>query len=97
MDGELAVIDATNKDFNLIKLIDLGIGYEHAPCIISENDGVIYVGSRRGIITAVDAETYNILWQETVGSSEVNGIDTDPYTGDVYLSLIEGKIIRIVK
>ena len=50
-----------------------------------------------GIITAVDAETYNILWQETVGSSEVNGIDTDPYTGDVYLSLIEGKIIKIVK
>lgn len=97
MDGELAVVDATKKDFNLIKLIDLGIGYEHAPCIISEKDGVIYVGSRRGIITAVDAETYNILWQETVGSSEVNGIDTDPYTGDVYLSLIEGKIIKIVK
>lgn len=97
MDGELAVVDSTSDAFNLIKLVDLGLGYEHAPCIVAENKGVIYVGSRRGIITAVDADTYEVLWQETIGSSEVNGIDIDQFTSDIYVSLIEGRIAKIVK
>lgn len=95
MDGELAVVDAASDEFKLIKLIDLKIGYEHAPCIVLEKNGIVYVGSRRGIITAVDAKTYDILWQITVGSSEINGFDVDPYTGKVYVSLIEGTIFRL--
>ena len=95
MDGELAVVDAASDEFKLIKLIDLKIGYEHAPCIVLEKNGIVYVGSRRGIITAVDAKTYDILWQITVGSSEINGFDVDPYTRNVYVSLIEGTIFRL--
>ncbi len=95
MDGELAVVDAASDEFKLIKLIDLKIGYEHAPCIVLEKNGIVYVGSRRGIITAIDAKTYDILWQITVGSSEINGFDVDPYTGKVYVSLIEGTIFRL--
>ena len=95
MDGELAIVDATTPEFHLIKLVDLKIGYEHAPCIVAEKNGVIYIGSRRGIVTAVDAKTFAIKWQITIGSSEVNGIDIDPYTGKVYVSLIEGTIFNL--
>lgn len=95
MDGELAVIDATDAGFKMLKLIDLKLGYEHAPCIIAEKNGIIFVGSRRGILTAVDADTYDILWQESIGSSEINGIDIDPTTGNVFVSLIEGKVFMI--
>ena len=95
MDGELAVIDATDSDFKMLKLIDLKLGYEHAPCIIAEKNGIIFVGSRRGILTAVDADTYDILWQESIGSSEINGIDIDPTTGNVFVSLIEGNVFMI--
>ncbi len=97
MDGELAVIDATVPEFKEIALVDLGLGYEHAPCIIAEVDGVIYLGSRRGIITAVSAPTLEVLWQKAVGVSEINGIDVDPATGSVWASLIEGKVVRIDK
>lgn len=95
MDGELAIVDATSEEFSLIKVVNLNLGYEHAPCITAEQNGRIYLGSRRGIITAVDANTYNIVYQIEIGSSEVNGIDIDPYTGDVYVSLIEGTIFRL--
>ena len=97
MDGELAVIDATVPEFKEVAIVDLGLGYEHAPCVIEEVDDVIYLGSRRGIITAVSAPTLEVLWQKEVGVSEVNGIDVDPATGSVWASLIEGKVVRIDK
>lgn len=95
MDGELVAVDTKSDDFNELWLVDMGIGYEHAPCIVVEKDGVVYAGSRQGIITAVNPFEQKVLWSVPVGVSEVNGIDIDPYTGDVYASLIEGTIVKI--
>lgn len=97
MDGELVAVDITAPEFKELWTLDMGLGYEHAPCIIAESDGVVYAGSRRGIVTAVDPVTPKVLWSSQVGVSEVNGIDIDPYTGDVYVSLIEGSIFKINK
>lgn len=97
MDGELVAIDATVPDFKEAWLVDMGLGYEHAPCMVVEQDGVVYAGSRRGIVTAVDPVAQKVLWSLPLGVSEVNGIDVDPTTGDVYVSLIEGTIFRIAR
>lgn len=97
MDGELVAVDALAPDFRELWTVDMGLGYEHAPCIVLEKDGVVYAGSRRGIVTAVDPEARKVLWQLPLGVSEVNGIDLDPTTGDVYVSLVEGTIFRISK
>ena len=97
MDGELVIVDTTTPEFNEIACVDMNLGYEHAPCIVAEQDGIIYAGSRRGIISAVDANSNKLLWNIPVGVSEVNGIDIDPETGDVYCSLIEGTIFKISK
>ncbi len=97
MDGELVIVDLTSPDFNEIACVDLKLGYEHAPCIVAESDGIIYAGSRSGKIAAVDAASLEHLWTIPVGVSEVNGIDIDPATGDVFISLIEGTIFHIKK
>ncbi len=97
MDGELVAVDATSPTFKELWTVDMGLGYEHAPCIVLERDGVVYAGSRRGLVTAVDPVAKKVLWQLPLGSSEVNGFDIDPTTGDIYLSLIEGTIFRIHK
>lgn len=97
MDGELVAVDTTTPDFHELWTVDMGLGYEHAPCIVAEKDGVVYAGSRRGIVTAVDPVAQNVLWCIPLGVSEVNGIDIDPTTGDIYLSLIEGSIWSIHK
>ena len=75
---------------------DLGIGYDHAPCPILVSDGVAYVGSRRGVICAVDAATGRLLWSFPAGTSEVNGFAIAP-DGTVYATLIEGTVWRINK
>lgn len=97
MDGELVAVDATSPNFKELWTVDLGLGYDHAPCIVVEHDGVVYAGSRRGILVAVDPAEQRVLWSLPLGKSEVNGLDIDPTTGDLWLSLIEGAIFRLHK
>lgn len=96
MDGELVCVDATSPTFKKLWATDMGLGYEHAPCIVLEQDGVIYAGSRRGLVTALDASTGSVIWQLPLGESEINGFDVAP-DGSVWTSLIEGSIFRIAK
>lgn len=97
MDGELVALDATSPIFRELWMLDLGLGYEHAPCIIVEKDGFIYAGSRRGVVTIAMNDGSGLVASLPLGVSEVNGIDIDPHTGDIYVSLIEGSIFRISK
>ncbi|MDE6277139.1 MAG: PQQ-binding-like beta-propeller repeat protein [Muribaculaceae bacterium] len=95
MDGELVAVDATSPDFRELWTVDMGLGYEHAPCVVVEKDGVVYAGSRRGHVVMVDPASQKVLADLPLGVSEVNGIDIDPTTGDVYVSLIEGSVWKI--
>lgn len=95
MDGELVAVDLTTPEFSEKWIVDMGIGYDHAPCIVAERDGIIYAGSRRGILTAINASDHTTLYSYPIGVSEINGIDIDPYTGDIWVSLIEGTIWHI--
>ena len=96
MDGEIVCASTESNTFKELWLTDAGLGYEHAPCIVLEHDGVVYAGSRRGIIAALDANTTQLLWRKQVGASEINGFEVDN-KGDVYVSLVEGSIWRISK
>ena len=93
MDGELVAMSTGDK-YELLWKVDLGFGYEHAPCIVLEHDGFIYCGSRRGMLAVVDATTHQLVFTSQLGSSEFNGFEVDE-NGDVYCSLIEGTIWRI--
>lgn len=95
MDGELVAVDATTREFKELWIVDMGLGYEHAPCIVAEDrNGMIYAGSRRGLVVKVNPETKEI-YTYYLGKSEINGIDVDPVTGNINVSLIEGTIYTI--
>ncbi len=95
MDGTLVAM-STGERYELLWTVDLGFGYEHAPCIVLEHDGFIYCGSRRGMLAVVDAATHQLVFTSKLGSSEFNGFEVDN-NGDIYCSLIEGTIFRIEK
>ena len=94
MDGELVAM-STGDRYQLLWKVDLGFGYEHAPCIVLEHDGHIFCGSRRGMLAVVDASTHQLEFTYRLGTSEVNGFEVDTSTGDIYCSLIEGTVWRI--
>ncbi|MBQ2838189.1 MAG: PQQ-binding-like beta-propeller repeat protein [Muribaculaceae bacterium] len=97
MDGELVAVDATTSEFKKLWVVDLKLGYEHAPCIVAEKDGIVYAGSRRGLVVAVNPKTQSVIKTFFLGKSETNGIDIDPTSGNVYTSLIEGTIFKLNK
>ena len=94
MDGELVAM-STGDRYQMLWKVDLGFGYEHAPCIVLEHNGYIYCGSRRGMLAVVNAVSHQLEFTYRLGSSEVNGFEVDPASGDIYCSLIEGTIWRI--
>ena len=94
MDGTLVAM-STGDHYKMLWQVDLGFGYEHAPCIVLEHNGYIYCGSRRGMLAVVNTSTRQLEFTYRLGTSEVNGFELDPATGDIYCSLIEGTIWRI--
>ena len=94
MDGELVAAETGKPEFTLKWRCDLKFGYDHSPCPVLEADGVIYVGSRNGVIAAVDAVNGTLLWRFRGGDSAVNDFTRGP-DGSVYATLIEGKLYRI--
>lgn len=95
MDGTIVAMDTQSNDYHQLWDTDCGYGYEHAPCIVLEKDGYIYAGSRHGTLAVLEAATGKLLFNYSMGNSEVNGFEIDPTTGDIYCSLIEGTIWRI--
>ena len=93
MDGTLVAMSTGDK-YEFLWSVDLGFGYEHAPCIVLEHDGYIYCGSRRGMLAVVNAATHQLEFTYRLGTSEVNGFEVDD-AGTIYCSLIEGTIYRI--
>ena len=93
MDGTLVAMSTGDK-YQFLWEVDLGFGYEHAPCIILERYGHIYCGSRRGMLAVVNATTHELEFTCRLGTSEVNGFEYDN-EGNIYCSLIEGTIWRI--
>ena len=93
MDGTLVAM-STGDMYQLLWTVDLGFGYEHAPCIVLEHAGYIYCGSRRGMLAVVNAVTHELEFTYQLGTSEVNGFEVDD-RGDIYCSLIEGASWRI--
>ena len=96
MDGELVAMSTQGDHYRMLWKADAGFGYEHAPCIVLEHRRRVLLGSRRGVLAVFDADTHERVFTYKMGSSEVNGFEVDIATGDVYCSLIEGTIFRIV-
>ncbi|MBL7768063.1 MAG: PQQ-binding-like beta-propeller repeat protein [Flavipsychrobacter sp.] len=68
-----------------------GFGYEHNPCPITVSKGILYAGTKNGMIIALEEKTGKLLWKYKLGNSSINGIRPD-IKGGIWVSLIEGSI-----
>ena len=94
MDGQLVAVNTESDTPAVDFVVDAGFGYEHTPCIIVEKNEIIFMGSRKGVLAAIDAKTFQLLWRYQLGSSALNGFEIGK-DGSVYASLIEGSIWKI--
>jgi outer membrane protein assembly factor BamB/Icc-related predicted phosphoesterase len=53
---------------------NVGFGYEHAPSMPLEKEGVVYGSTKEGLIFALEAKTGKVLWKHKIGNSLINTV-----------------------
>ena len=51
---------------------DAGIGYEHAPCMLPERDGIVFGSTNDGVSFALEGLTGRLMWRHKTGNSLMN-------------------------
>lgn len=96
MNDTLIAVPTTGNTFGIRWETNAGFGYEHNPCPITENNGIVYAGTRNGLFIATDAVTGKLLREHKAGNSSINKITADR-EGNIWISLIEGTIYQYKK
>ena len=53
---------------------NVGFGYEHAPSMPQEKEGVMYGSTKEGLIFALNAQTGEVIWKHKIGNSLINTV-----------------------
>lgn len=53
---------------------NVGFGYEHAPSMPIEKDGVVFGSTKGGLIFALEPQTGRVLWKHKVGNSLISTV-----------------------
>ncbi len=53
---------------------NVGFGYEHAPSMQMEKDGIVFSSTKEGLIFALEASTGQVLWKHKIGNSLINTV-----------------------
>ncbi|WP_295129227.1 PQQ-binding-like beta-propeller repeat protein [uncultured Chitinophaga sp.] len=96
MEDTVIAVSTTAPDFQLLWYTDAKYGYEHNPCPLLESNGVLYAGTKNGLLIAIDVKTHALKWVHKAGNSSINKITADK-AGDIWISLIEGKVMKVGK
>lgn len=94
MDGNLIGVKSDDNQGVVSWKASMNTGYDIAPGVIKEKEGIIFVPTDKGIIYAVNRSDGSLLWSHRISSCLVNGIV--PGNGrTVYCSAMDGIIVRL--
>jgi len=96
MNDTIIAVSTEGDSFRLLWESNAGFGYEHNPCPITESNGVVYAGTKNGLLVALDGVTGKVLRKHRPGNSSINGIVADK-DGNIWISLIEGSLFQYKK
>lgn len=73
-DGKLCGISTTANGMQIVFSVNLQLGYDICATSIVESNGVIYVPSNSGIVSAVDRQLHKLLWKHKVSNCNITAI-----------------------
>ncbi|WP_321519725.1 PQQ-binding-like beta-propeller repeat protein [uncultured Bacteroides sp.] len=77
---------------------NVGFGYEHAPSMLVEKDGVVFGSTKSGLAFALDALSGKLLWKHKIGNSLISTVVPLNSTECVFTSTSgEVGILRVQK
>jgi outer membrane protein assembly factor BamB len=71
-----------------------GFGYEHVPSMLIEKDGLVFFGTKSGVVYCIDPLSQKIVWAYKIDNSMVNTVKVlDKST--VVATTMDGKIVLL--
>lgn len=75
--------------------MNCGFGYEHVPSMLIEKDGVVFFGTKSGVVYALHPKTQKVLWKYKVDNSMVNTVKV--VSGkEVIVSTMDGRVVDLI-
>ncbi|SMO41691.1 PQQ-like domain-containing protein [Saccharicrinis carchari] len=74
--------------------LDCGFGYEHNPCPMIEQNGVLYGGTKNGEVFAINTDGGQLIYRYKLGNSSVNKLMLNR-EGNLMVMLMEGHIFEL--
>lgn len=74
MNDSLFIFSALSDKAELIKAIDCKFGYEIDPSMPQEKEGIVYFGTKNGMVIALDIQNFKIKWKFKTGVSLINTV-----------------------
>jgi outer membrane protein assembly factor BamB/predicted phosphodiesterase len=74
--------------------VNCHFGYEHTPCNMTEKDGLVYFGTKNGVVYAVSVKDRTVQWAHKIDNAMVNTVRVLE-DGRVLASTMDGKIVLL--
>lgn len=74
MNDSIVCYRTNTKQPQQIWASSVGFGYEHAPSMLIEKNGIIFGSTKEGVIFALQSKTGDLLWKHKIGNSLINTV-----------------------
>jgi outer membrane protein assembly factor BamB/predicted phosphodiesterase len=74
--------------------MNCGFGYEHVPSMLIEKEGIVFFGTKNGVVYAIDPTQQQIVWAHKIDNSMVNTVRVlDKHR--LIVSTMDGKLVLL--
>lgn len=94
MNGEVIGVSTAGDKPEITWRTGFNIGYDIAPAVITERDGIIFIPSDKGIVHAASRSDGSLLWSHRISSCLVNNI-VPLKDGSLLCNTMDGVVVRI--
>lgn len=91
MQDEIVGVKTQTTDPGVAWRLNAGFGYEHTPSMLIEKDGIVFYGTKNGVVYTFDPKTQQNLWAHKIDNAMINTVN--PIDGkNVIVSTMDGKV-----
>ena len=94
MNDTLAVFATGREAQKAAWKLHVGFGYEHAPSMLIEKNGIVFFGTRNGVVYAIDAVQRKTAWAYKIDNSMVNTVNVIDKE-NIIASTMDGKVVLL--
>jgi outer membrane protein assembly factor BamB len=75
--------------------LDTHVGYDINSAMLVEKHGVLYYGTKNGLLLAIDPRSGTLLWEHKLGVTILNTVVPLQDPNEVLVADVDGKVTRV--